>query len=311
MTVAAISRCYLCIYRAVQSPRTFPTKKELLQKIAEDLNPKNPISVSSFTRYLEDMRAFYGIEIKYCSKYRGYYMPSNADDEDISDINTFIQLLERRERMELVNSTFTNLHDVGRYVRFEKNNQFKGTEHLTLLWEALRAQRVISFEYGAFDNTETTKKNRTVEPGLLFEYKNRFYLDAWDLAKNQIRTFGLDRMSDVALTNQTVRETRHDLYQNLRQHVIGVNCPPDSLPQTVLLRLTTLQAKYLHSLPLHHSQRQLTATATHVDFELNVVLNKELEIEILGMGEAVEVLAPVSLREKIKNRIQNLLILYI
>ena len=36
-----------------------------------------------------------------------------------------------------------------------------------------------------------------------------------------------------------------------------------------------------------------------------------VEIEILGMGEAVEVLGPVELREKIKNRIQNLLILYI
>ena len=298
MTVAATLRCHLCIIRAVESPFRYPSKEELLQKV-RDTDVK--CSKSSLTRYLKEISDEYGFYVKYCHLNRGYFIDTPLD-EDVSSIKGFIELLERRERMEFVNSTFTNLHDVGRYVRLEKNNQFKGTEHLTLLWEALRSQRVISFDYGAFDNPETTKETRTVEPGLLFEYKNRFYLDAWDLAKNKIRTFGLDRMSDVALTNQTVKKTRHDLYQNLRQHVIGVNCPPDSQPQRVLLRLTTLQAKYLHSLPLHHSQRQLTATATHVDFELVVVLNKELEIEILGMGEAVEVLEPVELREIIKER---------
>ena len=299
MTVAATLRCHKCIYRAVQSPRTYPTKEDLIQKVRET---DAQCSKSSLTRYLKQMRDEYGIYVIYCPHRRGYFI-NTPPDEDVADSKTFMELLERRERMEFVNSTFTNLHDVGRYVRFEKNDQFKGAEHLTLLWEALRAQRVISFEYGAFDNTETAKETRTIEPGLLFEYKNRFYLDAWDLGKNQIRTFGLDRMSDVALTNKNIGETRHDLYQNLRQHVIGVNCPPNSLPQTVLLRLTTLQAKYLHSLPLHHSQRQLTATATHVDFELFVIINIELEIEILGMGEAVEVLGPVSLREKIAERV--------
>ena len=301
MTVAATLRCHLCIIRAVESPFRYPSKEELLQKV-HDTDVK--CSKSSLTRYLKEISEEYGIYVTYCHDHRGYFINTPLN-EDITDIKAFIQLLERRERMEFVNSTFTNLHDVGRYVRLEKNNQFKGTEHLTLLWEALRAQRVISFEYGAFDNTETTKETRTVEPGLLFEYKNRFYLDAWDLGKNQIRTFGLDRMSEVALTNQTVKKTRHDLYQNLRQHVIGVNCPPASLPQRVLLRLTTHQAKYLNSLPLHHSQRQLTATATHVDFELNVVINIELQIEILGMGEAVEVLEPVELREVIANRAKS------
>ena len=298
MTVAATLRSHLCIIRAVEPPFRYPTKMELLQKLI-DTDVK--CSRSSLTRYLKEISDEYGIYVIYCHRYRGYFINA-PPDEDISDSKTFIELLERRERMEFVNSTFTNLHDVGRYLRLERNNQFKGIEHLTLLWEALRSQRVISFDYGAFDNTKTTQKNRIVEPGLLFEYKNRFYLDAWDLAIDEVRTFGLDRMSDVALTNQTVKKTRHDLYQNLRQHVIGVNCPPDSQPQQVLLRLTTFQAKYLHSLPLHHSQRQLTATATHVDFELCVVLNKELEIEILGMGEAVEVLEPVELREVIANR---------
>ena len=303
MTIAATLRRHLCIIRAVQPPFVYPSREKLFELLREDGVPD--YSESSFERDKKDIKKDYGIYIKHHKRRNGYYINLNEDDEDITDFKAFVQLLERRERLEFVNQTLKGLQESGRYLQLEKNPHFSGIDHLPKLWEALRAQRVISFGYSAYAQTTTPVHTRLIEPGLLFEYKNRWYLDGWDINKNDVRTFGLDRMTQLQLTDKHISQNRSHEYRAMRQHVIGVNSAPDNAPVRVVLRLTALQANYLQSLPLHPSQRPLPQTSPdYVDFELRVVLNKELEIEILGMGEAVEVLEPTELRETIKRRIE-------
>lgn len=303
MTLAATLRRHWCIVRAIHPPFVYPSKEKLFELVREE--GFADYSESSFERDKKDISEQYSIYIKYNKRRNGYFIDLQ-DDEDITDFKAFLDLLERRERVEFVNQTLTGVREIGRYLQLEKNPDFAGISHLPLLWEALRAQRVISFEYSAYTQTPVPAQARLVEPGLLFEYKNRWYLDGYDLQKNQIRTFGLDRMAQLQLTDKYISQNRSSQYRAMRQHVIGVNSASDVDPVQVVLRLTALQANYLQSLPLHPSQRVLPPTSSeYVDFELFVVLNKELEIEILGMGEAVEVLEPAELREKIKKRMEE------
>ncbi|MDF7816781.1 WYL domain-containing protein [Runella sp. MFBS21] len=303
MTIAATLRRHLCIIRAVQPPFVYPSKEKLFELLRED--GVLDYSESSFERDKKDITKEYGIYIKHNKRRNGYYINLNEDDEDITDFKAFVELLERRERLEFVKQTLTGLQEIGRYLQLEKNPHFAGIDHLPKLWEALRAQRVISFRYSAYAQTTTPVQTRLIEPGLLFEYKNRWYLDGWDINKKEVRTFGLDRMTLLQLTDKYISQNRSHEYRAMRRHVIGVNSAPDNEPVRVVLRLTALQANYLQSLPLHPSQRTLPQTSPdYVDFELRVVLNKELEIEILGMGEAVEVLEPAELRETIRKRIE-------
>lgn len=302
MTLAATLRRHWCIVRAIHPPFVYPSKEKLFELVREE--GFADYSESSFERDKKDISEQYSIYIKYNKRRNGYFIDLQ-DDEDITDFKAFLDLLERRERVEFVNQTLTGVREIGRYLQLEKNPDFAGISHLPLLWEALRAQRVISFEYSAYTQTPVPAQARLVEPGLLFEYKNRWYLDGYDLQKNQIRTFGLDRMAHLQLTDKYISQNRSNQYRAMRQHVIGVNSAPDVDPVRVVLRLTALQANYLQSLPLHPSQRVLPLTSSeYVDFELIVVLNKELEIEILGMGEAIEVIEPIELRERIGERIK-------
>lgn len=302
MTLAATLRRHWCIIRAIQPPFVYPSKEKLFDLVREE--GFLDYSESSFERDKKDINEQYGIYVRYSKLRNGYFIDIREADEDITDFNGFLDLLERRERVEFVNQTLTGVREIGKYLQLEKNPDFSGISHLPILWEAMRAQRIIAFGYSAYAQTPSPAQLRLVEPGLLFEYKNRWYLDGWDINKNEVRTFGLDRMTSLQLTDKHISQKRNHQYRAMRQHVIGVNSAPNDEPMRVVLRLTALQANYLQSLPLHSSQRVLPQISPqYVDFELFVVLNKELEIEILGMGEAVEVLEPVELREKIKRRI--------
>lgn len=293
MSAPSTLRRLLCLIRWTRTPYSYPSKNRLIGlSLEEGLNS----SKRTFDRDKEILYDEYGIEIKYDPRRRGYYLHT-PEDENIDDFNTFVHLLERREKMEFLNQTLTSVRDVGNYLQLEKNEQFAGAKHLPLLWEALRRRRAVTFAYAAYG---TASALRTIEPGLIFEYRNRWYLDGWDVAKDALRTFGLDRMANLQLTDQPVTTNRTTTYKNLRRHVIGVTAPDGAEPERVVLQFNALQSSYVRSLPLHSSMVELGAG----EFELFVVLNPELEKEILSFGEAVEVLEPVSLRDSIAARMK-------
>jgi hypothetical protein len=308
LSLAATLRRHLCIVRAIQPPSVYPSKAKLFELIRED--GFSDYSESSFERDKKDISEQYGISIRYNKRKNGYFIDLNEEDEDITDFKAFLELLERRERVDFVSQTFTGVREIGRYLQLEKNPDFLGIGHLSTLWEALRLHRAVSFKYRTYADTSPPRA-RLIEPGLLFEYKNRWYLDGWDVEKKQVRTFGLDRMTDLQLSDSYTTQNRSGQYRAMRRHVIGVHTSPDTEPVRVVLRLSALQANYIRSLPLHPSQRELLQPdRDYVDFELFVALNIELEIEILGFGESVEVIEPESLRKKIHQRNSDTLLKY-
>jgi predicted DNA-binding transcriptional regulator YafY len=301
MASTAILRRYLRLIRWTRPPYSYPSKKRLAERLQEEGIPT--ASTRTIERDLREIREEYGIHIKREPSKGGYYL-FLPPDEDVHDFEVFLSLLERHERMSFLQGTPANIHDIGRYLQLEHNEQFVGSGLLPTLWEALQGKCIVHFDYASYDNPAATPEKRAVEPGILFEYKNRWYLDGWDVNRKGIRTFGLDRMAHLVLSEQTPRKNRYDLYAQMRRHVIGVTCPPDAIPIRVVLRFTAKEAQFVRSLPLHSSQKELaTAPLGWVDFELWVILNHELEREILAFGELVEVQEPEELREKIRQRL--------
>ena len=68
------------------------------------------------------------------------------------------------------------------------------------------------------------------------------------------------------------------------------------MPQDVTLALAPLQGRYVQTYPLHAFQRVLSQSATATRIRLHVYDTHDLRMELLSMGEEVEVLAPASLR---------------
>jgi predicted DNA-binding transcriptional regulator YafY len=80
--------------------------------------------------------------------------------------------------------------------------------------------------------------------------------------------------------------------------MLGVYKTNDS-PETIQLKCTKKQADYLKSLPLHTSQSIETESETSCVFSYYLKPNYELTQQILSMGNEVEVMLPVDLRNKI------------
>jgi predicted DNA-binding transcriptional regulator YafY len=293
----------LCLIRWTKKPFTYPSKKELCQRL-EDIGIK-AVSPRTIERDIRILREEYSVHIKPDHRKNGYYLYI-PPDEDVDDFNQFVSLLERRERLDFLQTAVTNPKDAGSYLQLERSEQFVGSDCLPILWEALRCQKAVQFEYASYKTERSIPSVRMVEPGIIFEYRNRWYLDAWDIEKDGIRTFGLDRMSNPVAVGQTISTIRTDAYKALRKQVIGVTIPQGAAAERVVLRFTRLEANYVMSLPLHSSQQTVQKTDTHLDIALHVILNHELEREILAYGEAVEVLEPAPLRGKIAGRIMIL-----
>lgn len=307
MTTSATLHRQLCLIRWLRPPYLYFSKQQLIQKLID-----KGFSATSARTFEHDQRCLYnefGIQIAYNRKQRGYYLVL-PDDEDLDDFSAFVYLLERHERLSFLTDSLTSIHDISRFLQLEHNEQFSGAHHLPMLWDALRSGRTVSFRYAPFDAEDSSQHNgqqRLIEPGLLFEYRNRWYLDGFDVQKGQIRTFGLDRISNLSPTDRPVTANRSDFYKTYRQHVIGVTNPMGSQPERVVLRFSATEANYVRSLPLHQSQREIKTIPEYADFELFVILNHELEREILAFGEEVQVLAPALFRQKIRKRLDHTL----
>lgn len=299
-------RRHLYLIRATEQPFTYPSYSILIQYLLDHDFKK--VAQKTIERDLREIREEYGIPISYNYSKQGFYL-ALPDDEDLDDFQDYVRLLERRERLETITQSGRR---VGQFIQLEQHDGFRGLELLTPLHAALQRKLVITFQYRNY--TESAARPRRVEPGLLFEFRNRWYLDGHDLDvpshQNAQRTYGLDRMETLELTMQAIRTSLHIDYRAARRHVIGVTAPPDRQPEQVVLRFADVQREYVRSLPMHHSQTTLEETATHLTIALYIVLNPELERDILAYGEHVEVLEPASLRDKIAIRVGEMLKLY-
>ncbi|GAA4415266.1 hypothetical protein GCM10023187_45610 [Nibrella viscosa] len=289
----------LHIIRLVDKPFRYPAKQTIVEKL-KAIGLK-AVSLRSVERDIQGIRDEYGIHIKPRRRGGGYYLDRPAD-EDPADFEQMLQLLERREKIRFLSAAVADTPHASRYLQLEQAPPVAGTEHLPTLLEAMRLSVCVQFAYQKFDNS-ATEQIRLVEPGMLFEYRNRWYLDSYDLTSNGPRTYGLDRITSLQLTRQPIllgNRSRTD-----RQHVIGVTAPENARPERVLLRFAAGEANYLRTLPLHTSQRIAHETSAYVDFVLHVVINPELIREILAYGNYVEVLEPADLRATIGERVRE------
>lgn len=184
------------------------------------------------------------------------------------------------------------------FVQWESRRPL-GTEWLQPLLRAVQLRRQVAFEYHKF--WEEAPTHRTVSPLLLKEFKGRWYLLAHEPACQGLRCFGLDRiraLESTALAFEPPADFEPDTYY---AHSFGIIRPDHEPPAEIILALKPTQGQYLKSFPLHSSQRILVDTDEKLLLQLTVYNTHDLLMELLSLGDQVQVLAPVSLQKQIKH----------
>lgn len=302
--------------------KPYPSMQELQhacrEKIFED------VSVSSIEKDLKAMRyeeelGFFA-PIKYSKVKGGYYytdpnysidnMPLNEDDiealtfaartlDQFKGAVVFQQFEFAIEKIfdRLSISQNTNTSALKTTIQFENQQSGKGSEWLGIILKAIQNNQKLTFKHQRHDAPEPT--SRTLEPYLLKEYRNTWYLVGFDTEKEKYLTFGLDRIFELQATDIYFLPRQDFDSNDFFEHTIGVTTG-NYKPQVVRLKTDAITGKYLQNQPLHSSQ-QLEGTDGEGWFTFSYFVNINFEFMqlILGFGSQVKVIEPIALQEEL------------
>lgn len=294
-----IRRDYLIIRRIMRGDH--PSASVLLQYLE-----RNDITITLRTlqRDMADIRSNFDIEVIYDSKKNGYYIDENCS----MDMDKLLYFLGLAESSDVILSNIKDRQRLLKYLSISPNPHAKGVENIGILLQAIQQCTVINISHLSYQTRE--QKAYTVEPYLLKEFEGMWYLFAYCEDMKAFRTFGLDRLRQIQITDrifQRIAELEHTAEKF--NNVYGLVYEPDNNPnapiEEVRLKVSPVMMPYIQSLPIHSSQSINGDTIT-----LHLIINPELGNKIMSYGEHIEVLSPPSLRNKIKERIMQSLTKY-
>lgn len=225
-------------------------------------------------------------------------------------LGMFREMEEFRLRLESHRLDLEN-PAAGRVVQFEDNLAYAGRDHLSPLFRHIVDKKALQLDYVDFDGQRFCF---VLHPYLLKEYRNRWYLFGRNHEQpTQLLNLALDRIRryEPSATDFLPNDA-WDFAAHFAP-LVGVtrfDAPALHPPQTVRLRAYGRAADYLLTKPLHPSQHLTDEADDHAEFAYELVPNRELENEILALGPQVEVLAPPSLRARMREVVGRLGVRY-
>ncbi len=218
----------------------------------------------------------------------------------------FQELTSMVTRLE--DKLYTHQHKGKSYIDFEKNELLKGLQYVDMLHKAIINKKTIDIRYQSFK--AATAQNIIFYPYLLKEYRNRWFILGCSKAAKGVMILALDRIEHV-------KELRAEKYMKPEfdvstyfDDVIGVSKMPNQKPQLIAFKVNKQNAPYVITKPMHASQQVIREEKNGTVFTINVIWNFELERELLGFGEQLQILAPRRMQGKIRSRMKHALAVY-
>jgi len=276
---------------------TFQEIKDYLELQSEltdfDLN----ISKRTFDRDKNEILSLFNVSIEYNHSRKVYYI----DDDDQTGVND--RMLEAFDMFNSLNMSDSNAP----YIIFEKRKS-QGTEHFYGLLHAIKYHFLIKFTYTKYWDDDCSE--RTVEPYALKESRYRWYLLAKDKKDGVIKTFGLDRISDIEITKAKFIYPKDYNPNEVFKHSFGILTNHGKEPTKVVLSFEPFQGKYIKSFPLHEPVDYIVDNEKELRISMELHITEDFIMEILSYGDEVKVISPKSLINQISKKLSNSLEYY-
>lgn len=174
------------------------------------------------------------------------------------------------------------------------------SQRVHTLTRAWAERRVVTLEYvPAAYATDSTARQAVVHPYLIEPslQTHALYLIGWDEARDALRTFKIERISDVALTPRTFElPTGAGIEGTLRR---AWDIIADQPPIDVVLRFSPAVAARVGEATWHPSQQVRREDDGSLTWRATVAGTIEIRLWILSWGDDVEVLEPDDLRNNV------------
>lgn len=293
-----IKRHILIINKLRKKACSFEEMQTHLQRQSEIEEENYEVSIRTFQRDIKEIASIYNIVIE-SNRSQNVYEITHDANEDRNE-----RLVESFELFNALNLT----DNISNQIILEKRKPL-GTENMHGLLHAIKNQFEINFVHVKYWDEDQDKNLRTVHPLALKEARYRWYLIAKDLKGGVLKTFGLDRISDLEITKRKFEFSENYNIEETFRYSFGI-ITDDNKPQKIVLSFSYEQGKYIKSLPLHLTQKEIINSKNEYRIELLLHPTYDFVMELLSLGSEVKVLKPKRLREEIKDKLLNTLKLY-
>ncbi|MES2558585.1 MAG: WYL domain-containing protein [Bacteroidota bacterium] len=312
-----------CI-RNKQKP--FPNKEELI-KACEVIAS---VSLRTIEQDLYDMQhdeeLGYFAPLKYDRFQKGYcyedahYSISNIPlkENDLYALEFAVALLKQFEGIDTVAQfgeavtkiedyvnvrTLMNDNDIAQVIQLEQSTSSKGQEFLNAILGAIKEHKTIRFMYQKFDSSP--KKEHLLEPYVLKEYRNRWYVTGRSANNDMVVTFGLDRIINLDVTKDLFSVSEGFNANDYFKYSFGISVSNKLKPEEIKLEFSAQQAEYIKSQPLHHTQKIQEENPEKCVVSITVIPSFELKAQLLSYGSSVKVTSPEWLSDEIRAEIKT------
>ncbi len=252
-------------------------------------------------RHREAITELFGIEIA-CDDVTNEYYISSRGDIDGKGIRAW--LVDTFAISNMVNLA----GDMKSRIIFE--NIPEGSRFLSTIVSAMKEGRYLYATYQGFNRAEP-------HSFLLAPYCLRVNLQRWYLVgkpedhpeEPEPRVYALDRMKDLVQVEKPFELPKTFKPNEFFINQYGIDRSITE-PMDIRIKVNAYDAKFLRSLPLHHSQKEVEQTDQYVIFTYHIAPTYDFIMELRKFGSALEVLEPASLRDKFATEVDQLKALY-
>lgn len=244
----------------------------------------NPLPRRTFYNYRNAIEEIFGITIACNPSTFEYSIEASGDThaESVTDwmLNT-----------ASMSNTLTDARSIADRVFLEDVPSAR--HHLSTVIGAMKEFKALTFDYSPYSRTGAPKPVR-LEPYFLKIFRLRWYVTGRNTKENVIKTYALDRMTDVNVDSETFEIPTDFDAESYFRDAFGIVFSQGETKK-VTIRTDPRQAKYFRALPLHHSQSEIIDDHYSI-FTYNLRLTPDFVQELLSYGPKITVLAPAELR---------------
>lgn len=287
-----VQRQRFIIHQLTKKQSTFEEIQDFLQFQETFSDDRLTCSIRTMQRDIQEILRDYDIEIKNDRSTNEYYIAHDG----------------REGRSERLMETFDLFNAIkignsfGNHLIFE-NRTALGAEHMNGLLHAIRNRVEVGFSYKKFNDGSVSSRN--VKPIAIKEARNRWYLLAKEADGDVVKNFSLDRISNLEISSRKFKAIGdYDVKEEFKYNFGIINGTGEE-PQRIVLSFTSASGRYINSLPLHHTQKEILHNETESRFEYFLTPTYDFQMEILSHGDKVRVLEPESLKNNIVAQLKN------
>ncbi len=275
--------------------------KELNEKWVEiDISYGEPISRQTFDRWKGGILDMMGIVIE-CHLKGGYrYYIYNPEILKSGELNGWLL------------DTYTTANALSQNIALKDRILVEeipsSRSFLTNILGAMRENRVIEITYRGFGKG----KDYTfpVAPYCVKMFQKRWYLLGLSVKEERIRIYGLDRIEKVVVGLERFEIPGEFDAKQYFSTFFGVVLDAEVSVQRIVIRANAYHQHYLRSLPLHASQREIFTCDDYADFEFTLRPTYDFCMELLKVGNMIEVMEPLSMRKVMYDWVKDMWDIY-